>query len=484
MTKRIDAALIEFKRNPTLQYLLLGLITLVAVAVRLYRLGEWSFGIDEAWSMIDALDLGASRTDLFEFHILFYLLMKPVLMAVDINEWSARLVPALIGVVSVPILFFPIKRMFGTWVAIFAAILLAVAPWHLFWSQNVRYYTLLLLLYNLSLLFLYWGLETDQFRYIIASWTILILALLTNLTAAWLFPTILAYVFLLKVLPFAKPAGLRLRNLIPFVLLPVVYALYEAYRVMFTGKGLTVSKLLSFFLVGERLGSPLRLVAAVAYYAGVPLMCLGLFGGIWLLMEKRRSGLFLLVGVLVPLLVLIILSPFAYVHDRYAFVTLPMWMISGAVAVKEIFSQAGRRGRVLVLGVAILLLADPIAQDWLYYRYQNGNRGDWKGAFAIVRQKKADGDLVASTWWELGSYYLDEEVMPVPRLDPQAVIDSGQRIWFVDDGWANPALLGWLQDNGELVDVRDVQVPGKVFKMRVYLYDPNRPNRTWGSEEP
>ena len=252
-----------------------------------------------------------------------------------------------------------------------------------------------------------------------------------------------------------------------------MYFLYEVYRVMFAGKDLAVSKLLSFFLTGESPG-PLRTVAGVTYYVGVPLMCLGLFGGIWLLVKKKRSGLFLLVGVLVPLLVLIVLSPFSYIHDRYVFITLPIWIVLGAVAVKEMFSHAGRRERVLVLGVAILLLADPAAQDWLYFKYQNGNRWDWKGAFTKVRKMKAEGDFVVTTWQELGRYYLDGEVMSMHELDPLAVVESGQRIWFVDDGWVNPALFGWLQDNGELIDVLDVQMPGKVFKMRVFLYDPNR----------
>ena len=342
VTVRINAALIAFEKNLTIQYMPLGLITLVAAALRFYRLGEWSFWIDEIWSMIDALGIGHSRTDLFEFHVLFYLLIKPALISLDINEWSARLVPALIGIVSVPILFFPTRKAFGVRVAVLATILLAVAPWHIFWSQNVRYYTLLLLLYNLSLLFFYWGMETDQLGYIIASSTTWVLALLTNLTAAWLFPTVLAYLILLNVLPVDKPSGLRLRNLVPFLFFPLIYSLYEVYRVMFAGKDWAVSKLLSFFIIGESLG-PLRTVAGVTHYVGVPLVCLGLFGGIWLLVEKKRSGLLLLTVVLVPLLVLIALSPFSYVHARYIFTSLPLWIVLGALTVKEAFSLVGGR---------------------------------------------------------------------------------------------------------------------------------------------
>ncbi len=468
------ARVFEPRLPATTQYLLLAFSILIALVLRFYKLGVWSFWIDELWSITTALKLRAWRDDLFQFHVLFYYIIKPVLTSLGVTEWSARLVPAVIGVVSIPILYIPTKKIFGPWVAIFAACLLAIAPWHLFWSQNARYYTLLLLLYSLTMLLLYRGLETDRLRYIIAAWIIWLLALLTNLTAAFLLPTILVYVFLLKVLPFEKPRGLRLKNLFPFVLLPLVYVFYEVYRVVFLGEELLISKLLAFFFVGQRLIS-LRVVAGVVYYVGVPLVCLALLGGVWLLLEKRRSGLFLMTGVLVPLLIAISLSMFVYVHDRYVFLTLPLWLILGAVAVQGIVSRIGGHGRILALGVVLLLLADPLAQNWLYFHYQNGNRWDWKGAFATVQQRKAEEDPVVTTWWELGKYYLDGEVISMNELDPVAVVERDQRMWFVDDGWVNPALSTWLQENGELIDVRDVQMPGKAFVVRVYLYDPEQP---------
>jgi len=453
------------------QYLLLGLITLVAIALRFYKLGEWSLWIDEIWSITDALGLGTVKADLFEFHVLFYPMLRLVLKFLGINEWTARLMPAIIGVVSIPILFFPTKKLFGPWVAIFAAGLLAVAPWHLFWSQNVRYYTLLLLLYSLSLLFYYYGLETDRFRYVGAALVTWLLALATNLTAVFLFPTILAYVFLLKILPVEKPRGLRLKNLVPLVLLPLVYLFNEIYRVIFAGKEPAVGKLLSFFF-GHLSGISIRTVAGVVYYVGIPLVCLALFGGLWLLLKKQRSWLFLLAGIFVPLCITILLSPFAYIHDRYVFLTLPLWIILGALAVQGIFSHVRAHGRILALGVIVLLLIDPLSQNWLYFNHQNGNRWDWKGAFAIVQQRKAEDDLVITTWPELGRYYIDGEVTAMHNLEPLTVVESRRRTWFVDDGWVNLTLLTWLQENGELIDVLDVQISGKTFQIRVYFYDP------------
>jgi hypothetical protein len=58
------------------------------------------------------------------------------------------------------------------------------------------------------------------------------------------------------------------------------------------------------------------------------------------------------------------------------------------------------------------------------------------------------------------------------EIDREYVLQSDKRIWFVDDGWSNPALLEWLGGNAELVDVVGVYLPGKMYEIQVYLYDP------------
>ena len=78
-----------------------------------------------------------------------------------VNEWNARLIPALLGVVSLPLLYFPIKKMFNPLVSLVAVLLLAFSPWHLYWSQNARFYVALLLFYTLALFLFYLGLEED-----------------------------------------------------------------------------------------------------------------------------------------------------------------------------------------------------------------------------------------------------------------------------------------------------------------------------------
>jgi 4-amino-4-deoxy-L-arabinose transferase-like glycosyltransferase len=475
MTLSFHQRFVESLKQPIVQYTLLALITLLAGVLRFYRLGEWSFWIDEVWSVEESLALDFSESGLVKLHSLFPLLLKPALVSQGVNEWSARLVPVLVGILTIPILYLIVKRMVGARTAILSALLLTVAPWHIYWSQNARYYTLLLLLYTLSLFIFYWGLEKDQFRYLALSVLLWAVAIVVHPTAIILVCVIVVYLLLLKLLPFSEPPGFRLKNLLPFLLLPLFYGAFDLVRAASMDTVPTAGEsdwritfILAHFFAGKLSLHALRLLLGVIFYLGIPLTCMSLLGGLYLLLKKNRSALLLSLGALVPLLMLLV--PVS--QTRYVFLALPCWIILGALAVTHIFTHTEKQQWVLALGLLIILVADPIVQDLQYFKYQNGHRWNWKDAFAMVEARKEEGDLVVTTWPELGTYYLQEDVIPMYQTDPEAVVQHNKRVWFVDDGWINPNLYDWLEKNAQLIDILDVHLPGKVYPMRVYLYDP------------
>lgn len=174
-------------KHPATEYFLLALITLFAAGLRLYQLGVWSFWGDEVFSIGVRDDgfLPSTTTGLIHWTI----------ARLGTSEWSARIAPATIGWLSIPVLYFLFRSLLGTWAALIAVALLAVSPWHLYWSQNAQFYVLLLLFYTLALMF------------------ILI---------------VLAYLALVVLLPFKRPAGLRWRNLALFFLPILGLALFFA----------------------------------------------------------------------------------------------------------------------------------------------------------------------------------------------------------------------------------------------------------------
>jgi len=91
--------------NPFSEWILLTSLTLLAALLRFTHLGTWSFWGDEVFSLSGYSDGFVQSTSVTLIHLTTYLLGE--------NEWSARLVPAIVGTLSVPLLYFPIRRAGG-----------------------------------------------------------------------------------------------------------------------------------------------------------------------------------------------------------------------------------------------------------------------------------------------------------------------------------------------------------------------------------
>lgn len=450
--------------HTAIPYLILTGIVLVGAGMRFYKLGTWSFWIDEVYEIGYAQE--ALRNLAFPMRLSLPL-TGITLNLLGVSEQSARLAPMLLGILTLPVLFFPVRRVFGTAIALLAIFFVAVSPWHLYWSQNARFYTALLLLYSLAQLAFFQWLETDRPGYLVLSGGLLILAVLERLMALFFVPVVLAYFLALMALRFEKPAGLRWRNL---MLLGVPAALFGFYQLVTLGN---LDDFSTFILGREH--NPVRVLLSVIYDLTLPMFLLALAGGVYLVLKKSRVGLYFFLGAVIPVALLVMVAPFAQTFSRYIFMTLPGWAILAAVAVKELFMQAEKHTKILALGVFLLLVGQSFSDDVLYYTYQNGNRPDWKGAYATISSERTPGDHVVTTRPQIGEYYLGQEVIWTQGLNPREVIASGQRTWFVIDnrtGFISPKLQDWIFNETRLVDVRDVSLPGKTLEMRVYLYDP------------
>jgi hypothetical protein len=144
------------------------------------------------------------------------------------------------------------------------------------------------------------------------------------------------------------------------------------------------------------------------------------------------------------------------------------------LAIVGLFRQAQGRGVVLAVGVLAIALLTSISDDFLYFRYQNGNRGDARAAFQYVSQQQSPGDAVVAANVDLGRYYLGNSVHRLSLYDFAAVPPDTKRIWIVDDGslaTTVPQQYAWIRAHAQEVANFDVHVSARNFVMRVYVYD-------------
>lgn len=483
MTPVLSVRRSKLEIDARLEIAALTTVTLLAMVLRFYKLGEWSFWFDEIFTVNRVLAHFSNPAAMFGcgFPGSIWVQLSLVLTCQAFNlfgvsELSARLGPALIGIASVPILYFPTRRWFGVGVGLLSALLLAVSPWHLYWSQNARFYTAIMLFSMLGLFSFFYAIERDRPLFILLGYIFLYLAVSERLTALLAVPVLFAYVLLSRAPTFAKPSGTERRNLLLLIIPSIAFVVFELSLVIATGS----SFLLDAFQVfgSDRGPDPIRLVYRIVLNTGVPLTSLATFGGLYLLLRKTRIGLFLAMFAMVPIMLLLLANPFMFTDDRYAFIVLPSWIILGAVAVKEIFARVtvSDYGMLFALAVPLILLADAAFADMLYFQVNNGNRLDWRAAFELVDTRLEDGDVVASYWSELGGYYLGQETRSMREMKPVDVVESGKRYWFVIDDyaiWSAQRISGWIEQRCELIDSQQLHLEKKQT-LRVYLCEPSR----------
>lgn len=449
--------------RPGYQYLLLALITLFAVALRLYKLGEWSFWGDEVHTLRSARNAISAPGVSAISSLLTGLMMQWL----GTSEWSARLASALIGAVSIPLLFWPVRKIFTPGIALLSCLLFALSPWHLYWSQNARFYTSMLLFYTLALFAFYFWLEENRFRYLLAFFIFMGLAILERMSALFIVPVLGVYVLALLVLPIPKPAGLTLRNLLILIVPGVIFVIY-----------FIVSRLDGLLNFVPQLGwvnnSPFWIVAGIVFYVTIPVILLGTAGLVVLLMQRSRSALLLGSAAIVPILAMAAISMISYAANRYAFIILTSWLVLAGVAAVQLISAS--KAKLVAVSILLLLVAEPLSQNLLYYRYQNGNRDDWKGAIALVQQYRQEGDIIAVSHSDIGKYYLGSDSTNFYNVDFDTLDSQGHRVWFIEDmnvADLAPEKAAWVHEHAQLFGVYDVHVEARQFLMRVYLYDPN-----------
>jgi 4-amino-4-deoxy-L-arabinose transferase-like glycosyltransferase len=123
-------------------------IVLLGLVLRLVRLNFQPLWWDEGWSLYFATTGVGNMMQLTAVDIhppLYYLLLHAWIGLFGPKPISVRLLSVFIGAASIPLLYAVGKRLFRKTAGLLAALLLAVSPFHIYYSQEVRMYGLVTL---------------------------------------------------------------------------------------------------------------------------------------------------------------------------------------------------------------------------------------------------------------------------------------------------------------------------------------------------
>jgi mannosyltransferase len=137
----------------TWEFSILSILLLIGLTLRLAALAKQSLWIDEIYSLeLASADVKAIITGKLGDHHTppFYYLLLHYWLSFGSSEFSLRLLSVLFGVASIFVSFILGKRLFDTRVALVTTSLLAFSPFHIYYAQEARMYTLMTFLALIS----------------------------------------------------------------------------------------------------------------------------------------------------------------------------------------------------------------------------------------------------------------------------------------------------------------------------------------------
>jgi hypothetical protein len=281
---------------------------------------------------------------------------------------------------------------------------------------------------------------------------------------------------MLKVLKFEKLPGANIKNLSLLFVPGIVFVLIEAFSLVFKD----TSRFFADFdvFLGNSIENPLGQAVFIFSDIGIPIVMFSFFTGIYLILQKDRLGLFLWLGAVIPVASVILVTPFTFTEERYAFVSLPFWLMLAAIGVRDLYIKSENYAKLLAIGILLVFFADFAGENLMYYRVNNGNRRDWKGAFALVEERMGDEDLIVSTWPELGEYYLNQDVISWQDTNTADIVQRNQRVWFVvipDMAWfwGSEDFYWWVANRNELIKVQYLRRRDDA-NLFIYLHEPTQ----------
>lgn len=144
------------------------LILLLALVLRLWNINQ-SLWLDEAAQAIEsrhAVDV-ILRNMPADFHPPFFHLLTHYWLKLGEAEWVMRMLPVLLGLGSVVFTYLLAKELFGRKVALISSLFLAINPFHIYYSQELRPYMAGVFFAAASTYFL-WKRITGNFKWWVA----------------------------------------------------------------------------------------------------------------------------------------------------------------------------------------------------------------------------------------------------------------------------------------------------------------------------
>ena len=502
-------------KRPTQAIILviLVLILLLAYALRLVNLEAFSFWTDEGLTPLrsgyDLLEIVSNRIIIQDgvtkdtHPPLYYLIIHFTRQMFGESDFAYRYPSLLAGVLLVPLLYQFARRLQSNLAGLFAALLVAVNPLQIYYGNEARMYTIVVLLAAAASYVLWRALSGADLRRSLLLYGLLAgLALYTHYTAVFLIAVqAFFWIWLLwreghkRLIAGLGIAALLLAiPVVPYTV-PRLFTGAEA-NYFYVAPGIMLGDVLRFFTLGLTVDFN-EFVVSVLLLGTFLLALIGFWSaGSWL---KRLFLLAYLLAVVFGLMAGSLIKPM-YQGVRHIMIGSPALLLLLAMGAdflmqRNRLSANGQRAAVRFAGL-LLLLAPLVGSIYALDNLYNDPayaKDDLRGLVRYVEWRAGENDVVLynnAVLLPLHAHYQTREDLSLTALPVYPHTADGveaqtadlaarfDRIWFVtdppaDDRDADGRVQSWLDENLQDIDNRSFHARTTVVHSTGYRTAPS-----------
>lgn len=368
---------------------LLIAFTFIGCFLRFLNLGSAPLWLDEASTVTFAT--AGSFWDIWQltatiepnpplFHWVEY-----IMLFFGNNEFILRFIPALLGTITIPIMYFIGKEFIDENGGIIAAAAFAVSPFLIVYSQEARAYTMLLFFIALTFLFYLKALKSTNLTYWILFAIAGSLAFWTHLYAAIFVGSLILYTLVIYKLKNIKEvlisSAILAVTTIPLaiIVIPVILA---------SKSGGPTFGIQGFGIIFETIVQ----LTGYSLYITYIMMLLFICGMTMLFLKDRNKGILITWLLVATFAVSLYLSYKIPMVPRYLIFLNIMLTLGIAASYKMLYAFTQQKSFVYVIIGMIIFLNLPFMMNY----YTTPQKDDWRAFSGVLSSMTNTGDLIVT----------------------------------------------------------------------------------------
>jgi asparagine N-glycosylation enzyme membrane subunit Stt3 len=447
-------------------------LTLIGAILRLYHLGYNSLWLDEVSTLnfaVQSIPDIWKATTAGEFNPPLFYWTEHIMLLLGRSEEVLRLIPALLGILTIPLIYLVGKEFMDRNTGIIAAAAFAFSPFLIYYSQEARAYSMMLFFVAFSMVFYFRALKNNNFPDWALFGILSALAFWSHFYALVIIGALILYA-LYELLPKMKSSLSAAKPLacscliFGIISLPLILATIQLFTARtasaptfgIQGPGLILLTFvqISIFVFGSQ--DPFQVV----FYL---LLFLFLAGIVQAFLLDKNKGIFIVTVTVLTFVISNFLSYRIPMQPRYLIFLAIVYFITIALSYRFLCTWTHSRGVVYGFIALLVIVNTPMLAGY----YSGYVKEDWRGFSGQLQQMTRTGDFIVVVpgymSQPLDYYYSNAtdqtlEYSAYTAADLKAIhaLKNNNTLFYVvtaDIGAANPEgdAVTWLDENAHVV---------------------------------